>query len=440
MIDKLGEMGVTSDQAEQAFSQLNQKGLITDDMFKILSDSIKTLDDKTTNMSGSIDLSKQSIDDLYDTVLPQLQTQLGLSADEMVSLDTALMEAENSGGTAQDAFDNIMARAKELGINTESVAKIFAQVFPDSVKEMETKTKTSISSTNTFVKTGMGSISKATGTAMSGIQTATEKAMSAAQTKVKTSTENISSDSKTNWGNSASAVSTALGTMDTDTKDVMGKVMTTIQSYWSSVLINTNQIWEKASGKVDKETEKMKTYTESNLSGISDKIKRLFNVNLTSIGRETAQSFADGMKQVHLPTLTYYISEWRKHDLGGGKTSSTPVYKPNWYAKGGLFNGAQVIGIGEAGTEAVLPLENPRTMKKIADSIVSSSDGSMGLTKEEMTKAVAQGVAMAMSMNSGSKNPQYIMNSIILDGSEIAKAVTKAQNDTNSRFKPSPAY
>lgn len=440
LIDKLGEMGVTSDQAEQAFSQLNQKGLITDDMFKILSDSIKTLDDKTTNMSGSIDLSKQSIDDLYDTVLPQLQTQLGLSADEMVSLDTALMEAENSGGTAQDAFDNIMARAKELGINTESVAKIFAQVFPDSVKEMETKTKTSISSTNTFVKTGMGSISKATGTAMSGIQTATEKAMSAAQTKVKTSTENISSDSKTNWGNSASAVSTALGTMDTDTKDVMGKVMTTIQSYWSSVLINTNQIWEKASGKVDTETGKMKSYTETNLSGISDKIKRLFNVNLTSIGRETAQSFADGMKQVHLPTLTYYISEWRKHDLGGGRTSSTPVYKPNWYAKGGLFNGAQVIGIGEAGTEAVLPLENPRTMKKIADSIVSSSDGSMGLTKEEMTKAVAQGVAMAMSMNSGNKNPQYIMNSIILDGSEIAKAVTKAQNDTDSRFKPSPAY
>ena len=440
LIDKLGEMGVTSDQAEQAFSQLNQKGLITDDMFKTLSDSIKTLDDKTTNMSGSIDLSKQSIDDLYETVLPQLQTQLGLSADEMVSLDTALIEAENSGGTAQDAFDNIMARAKELGINTESVAKIFAQVFPDSVKEMETKTKTSIGSTNTFVKTGMGSISKATGTAMSGIQTATEKAMSAAQTKVKTSTENISSDSKTNWGNSASAVSTALGTMDTDTKDVMGKVMTTIQSYWSSVLINTNQIWEKASGKVDTETGKMKSYTETNLSGISDKIKRLFNVNLTSIGRETAQSFADGMKQVHLPTLTYYISEWRKHDLGGGRTSSTPVYKPNWYAKGGLFNGAQVIGIGEAGSEAVLPLENPRTMKKIADSIVSSSDGSMGLTKEEMAKAVAQGVAMAMSMNSGTKNPQYIMNSIILDGSEIAKAVSKAQNETNSRFNPSPAY
>lgn len=87
-------MGVTSDQAEQAFSSLYQQGLITDDMFDILSESIKTLGDNTTNMAGSIDLGKQSIDDLYNNVLPQLQVQLGLSADEMVQLDTALMEAK----------------------------------------------------------------------------------------------------------------------------------------------------------------------------------------------------------------------------------------------------------------------------------------------------------------------------------------------------------
>ena len=111
-----------------------------------------------------------------------------------------------------------------------------------------------------------------------------------------------------------------------------------------------------------------------------------------------------------------------------------------WYAKGGLFDTASVIGIGEKGKEAALPLENRRTMKAIADSIVSSSGGTMGLSKEELTQAVAQGVAMAMSMNGGNNAPQYIMNSITLDGSEIAKAVSKAQRDQNSRFQPSPAY
>ena len=224
LIDKLGEMGVTSDQAEQAFSALYQQGLITDDMFDILSESIKTLGDNTTNMAGSIDLGKQSIDDLYNNVLPQLQVQLGLSADEMVQLDTALMETENSGGTAQDAFNNIMARAKELGINTESVAKIFAQVFPDAVKETANRAEISMSSTQSSIETGMGAAATAVGTAMSGIQTDTEKAMSAAERAVLDSTSNISKDSDTNWGASEGYATDALSEIDQEAYDTMQRV------------------------------------------------------------------------------------------------------------------------------------------------------------------------------------------------------------------------
>lgn len=473
LIDKLSSMGVTSTQARLAFSSLHQQGLITDDMFNILAESIKTMSNNTSNMADSVDLGNKKIKDgspLYNKMkvaIGNVTNQLHQGSDAQTSMNNALDNVMDSGGTAQEAFKAIMSTAQALGLNTESVAKIFAEAFPEAVKVTESTAKNSFngmatsattnmgtvstavanasSSVSSKTKTGFGLANTAVSTAMAGMKKSTENTMPSIWSKIKNTNDDVKTNSKTNWGNSASAVSTALGTMDTDTKTIMGRVMSTIQSYWSSVLINTSQIWEKASGKVDTETGKMKTYIETNLSGISSKIESLFKIDLKSAGQNTAQSFADGMKLVTLPTLTYRISEWRKHNLGNGKTSSTPVYSPNWYypnwyAKGGLFNGAQVIGIGEAGSEAVLPLENPRTMKKIADSIVSSSDGSMGLTKEEMAKAVAQGVAMAMSMNSGNKNPQYIMNSIILDGSEIAKAVTKAQNDTDSRFKPSPAY
>lgn len=224
LIDKLGEMGVTSDQAEQAFSALYQQGLITDDMFDILSESIKTLGDNTTNMAGSIDLGKQSIDDLYDNVLPQLQTQLGLSADQVTSLDTALLETENAGGTAQDAFNNIMDRAEEMGLNTESVAKIFAQVFPDAVKETASSAEISMSSTQSSIETGMGAAATAVGTAMSGIQTDTEKAMSAAERAVSDSTSNISKDSDTNWGASEGYATDALSEIDQEAYDTMQRV------------------------------------------------------------------------------------------------------------------------------------------------------------------------------------------------------------------------
>lgn len=460
-IQKLGEYGVSAEDAKTILEKYGAQAGVSSGFLEDMTNKVVALGNGMSETDGKIDTSKIKISDLKDVLY-----QLSLKSDDFGgSYKTVWEQLDESKGTlsnSKDAFDLIYNSLKDMGVPLDEFDEMLKTEFPDAVITMETNAKNSFSGMATSAKTSMGTVTTAvsnasssvnrntkTGfglantavsTAMAGMKKSTESTMPSIWSKIKNTNDDVETNSKTNWGNSASAVSTALGTMDTDTKDVMGKVMTTIQSYWSSVLINTNQIWEKASGKVDTETGKMKSYTETNLSGISDKIKRLFNVNLTSIGRETAQSFADGMKQVHLPTLTYYISEWRKHDLGGGRTSSTPVYKPNWYAKGGLFNGAQVIGIGEAGTEAVLPLENPRTMKKIADSIVSSSDGSMGLTKEEMTKAVAQGVAMAMSMNSGSKNPQYIMNSIILDGSEIAKAVTKAQNDTNSRFKPSPAY
>lgn len=422
----LENLGISSDTFKQALKQaMEESDTATNSHVSNINEYIGT-------MGTEFDNAKSALERLSD--------QAVITPTQFDELSTVLQQQESSGATARAAFQALMDKMAEMGIDTRKVIKAFSEDVPKASSTMSKSVATASESVSSKTKTGFGLANTAVSTAMAGMKKSTESTMPSIWSKIKNTNDDVETNSKTNWGNSANAVSTALGTMDTDTKDVMGKVMTTIQSYWSSVLINTNQIWEKASGKVDTETGKMKTYTESNLSGISDKIKRLFNVNLTSIGRETAQSFADGMKQVHLPTLTYYISEWRKHDLGGGRTSSTPVYKPNWYAKGGLFNGAQVIGIGEAGSEAVLPLENPRTMKKIADSIVSSSDGSMGLTKEEMAKAVAQGVAMAMSMNGGNKNPQYIMNSIILDGSEIAKAVTKAQSDTDSRFKPSPAY
>lgn len=422
----LENLGISSDTFKQALKQaMEESDTATNSHVSNINEYIGTMGTEFDNAKSALE---------------RLSNQAVITPTQFDELSTVLQQQESSGATARAAFQALMDKMAEMGIDTGKVIKAFSEDVPKASSTMSKSVETATKSISSKSKTGFGIASAAVSTAMAGMKKSTESTMPSIWSKIKNTNDDVETNSKTNWGNSASAVSTALGTMDTDTRNVMGKVMTTIQSYWSSVLINTNQIWEKASGKVDTETENMKTYTESNLSGISDYITSLFKNDLTSIGRETAQSFANGMKQVHLPTLTYRISEWRKHNLGNGKTSSTPVYKPNWYAKGGLFNGAQVIGIGEAGSEAVLPLENPRTMKKIADSIVSSSDGSMGLTKEEMAKAVAQGVAMAMSMNSGNKNPQYIMNSIILDGSEIAKAVTKAQNDTDSRFKPSPAY
>lgn len=277
LIDKLGEMGVTSDQAEQAFSTLYQQGLITDDMFGILSESIKTLGDNTTNMAGSIDLSKQSIDDLYNNVLPQLQVQLGLSADEMVQLDTALMETENSGGTAQDAFNNIMARAKELGINTESVAKIFAQVFPDAVKETANSAEISMSSTQSSIETGMGAAATAVGTAMFGIQTDTEKAMSAAERAVSDSTGNISTDSEINWAAAEGFATGSVEEVGRTTYENMKAVYGVVSRYNASIKDDFDTNWGDSQNTVINAIQGMADEIERNGDRLASGVKNAFS-------------------------------------------------------------------------------------------------------------------------------------------------------------------
>lgn len=426
----LENLGISSDTFKQALKQAMEESDTS------TNSHVSNINEYIGTMGTEFDNAKSALERLSD--------QAVITPTQFDELSTVLQQQESSGATARAAFQALMDKMAEMGIDTRKVIKAFSEDVPKASSTMSKSVATASESVSSKTKTGFGLANAAVSTAMAGMKKSTESTMPSIWSKIKNTNDDVETNSKTNWGNSASAVSTALGTMDTDTKDVMGKVMTTIQSYWSSVLINTNQIWEKASGKVDTETGKMLTYAENNMSSVArvfSSIRKTINGNfsgLYSVGLNAMNDFKRGIESVHIktPHLQMNYTNWQEGNTHKWRWNSSV----DWYAKGGLFNGAQVIGIGEAGSEAVLPLENPRTMKKIADSIVSSSDGSMGLTKEEMTKAVAQGVAMAMSMNSGNKNPQYIMNSIILDGSEIAKAVTKAQNDTDSRFKPSPAY
>ena len=448
IIDKLGEMGVTSDQAEQAFSSLYQQGLITDDMFDILSESIKTLSDKSTNMAGSLNLSKYSVDELAE-VLPKLTTQLGLNSDQQTQLNTALYDMPNASGTAQGAYENIMATAKEMGLNTESVAKIFAETFPDAVqtaKESVSKQTSEIRwNTTRDFNDAAGAVTKATGqmksTAMSDYE--------AIHSKATESSQGVTTATATQWGSSAKEVSKNLDSMKQAANLKLGEMQKTVESHFSSQYNTMTKKWEKAAERItgrgqiidtldsvlSRKVPAMSKYFTQLANNISKSLNGLYNV-----GRNAAQELSNGLQSVHIKTPHIYMNS--SASASGNSMSYRWDSGVNWYAKGGLFKNASVIGVGEAGQEAVLPLENRKAMKSIADSIMSGYDGNMGLTKDEIMEAVERGVVTALMNNGGfgGSSPEYIMNSIKVNERELARIVTKAQNNTDYRMNPSPAY
>ena len=448
IIDKLGEMGVTSDQAEQAFSSLYQQGLITDDMFDILSESIKTLSDKSTNMAGSLNLSKYSVDELAE-VLPKLTTQLGLNSDQQTQLNTALYDMPNASGTAQGAYENIMATAKEMGLNTESVAKIFAETFPDAVqtaKESVSKQTSEIRwNTTRDFNDAAGAVTKATGqmksTAMSDYE--------AIHSKATESSQGVTTATATQWGSSAKEVSKNLDSMKQAANLKLGEMQKTVESHFSSQYNTMTKKWEKAAERItgrgqiidtldsvlSRKVPAMSKYFTQLANNISKSLNGLYNV-----GRNAAQELSNGLQSVHIKTPHIYMNS--SASASGNSMSYRWDSGVNWYAKGGLFKNASVIGVGEAGQEAVLPLENRKAMKSIADSIMSGYDGNMGLTKDEIMEAVERGVVTALMNNGGfgGSSPEYIMNSIKVNERELARIVTKAQNNTDYRMNPSPVY
>ena len=95
----------------------------------------------------------------------------------------------------------------------------------------------------------------------------------------------------------------------------------------------------------------------------------------------------DGFK-IKRPHLSWYTTEatgWVAKVLTAlGLPASIPHLDVSWYAKGGVINGASLIGVGENGAEAVVPLErNTQWISRVAAEMnrqsrnYSDSDGEM---------------------------------------------------------------
>lgn len=172
------------------------------------------------------------------------------------------------------------------------------------------------------------------------------------------------------------------------------------------------------------------------LNKLPNKVKSAIG-SLYRIGKEIIKTFISGFtsQSIKLPHIDW---DWRNISFGGFDIKA-PKFKLSWYKKGGLFDSASIIGVGEAGSEAVLPLENPKTMKMIADSIVGNSGGMVD--ESIIADAVERGVVVAMMNNSGNQPDINLYATLYTEDNEVlARSVAKGQARNNYRLKPSNAY
>ena len=77
------------------------------------------------------------------------------------------------------------------------------------------------------------------------------------------------------------------------------------------------------------------------VKGIVEKIKSFFPIKLGNL-------FTFKLPHINIGSKSVTV---------GDKTVTVPTFNIEWYAKGGIFNSPSLIGVGEAGPEAVVPLD-----------------------------------------------------------------------------------
>ena len=188
---------------------------------------------------------------------------------------------------------------------------------------------------------------------------------------------------------------------------------------------------------------------ESEISMLLENYKSAFEELLESL-KDSTYDFKDagagiinaiqsGLNSIDLQLPTIDVN-WDTYTYGDGGWFDLPSFSVSWNAKGGLFTDPSIIGVGEAGNEAVIPLTNRRTMGMIADAITANSSG-IGLDEQSLIDAVAQGYVRAMMANQNNQQQPIINVVCKTENDEVLfRAVERGRSSVQYRNNPTAQY
>lgn len=167
------------------------------------------------------------------------------------------------------------------------------------------------------------------------------------------------------------------------------------------------------------------SYLTSWLSGIPNRISNAIG-SLYSTGQQVMQSFADGMRSVHIPTPSMYISSWDYHDLGDGGSMSTPRFSVQWYARGGFPQNGEMFIAGEAGPEMVGRMGNRN--------VVANNDQITAGIRDAVIDGMMQ-VFLATNFGQSEQQAPVLELTIKQDSETAYKFVKKGEKKYKGRYQ-----
>ena len=209
------------------------------------------------------------------------------------------------------------------------------------------------------------------------------------------------------WNAIKTAVTTAVTNLKNNISNIFNAIKANVVSIWNSIKTTISNVWNAIKTKVSSTVNGIKNTVTTVFNAVKSAVSTTWNKIKESItkpinkAKDMVKAAIDKIKSIvnnaHLSLPHFKLPHFKigKGTLpwGIGGKGTPPSISVDWYAKGGIFDGASLIGVGEKGPEAVIPLDKLWTkMDKIAEgsgmNVVINVQAAPGMD----TKALAEEV------------------------------------------------
>lgn len=157
--------------------------------------------------------------------------------------------------------------------------------------------------------------------------------------KLKSIWNTIKTATVTAWNNVKTAITTPFTNAKNTISNLIDTVKTKVSNAWDTIKTKTQNAWNSVKDAILKPF----NWAKDKIESIIDTIKDFFPIKLGKI-----------FKGIKLP---HFDVEWSSIEAFGKTINYPSGFDIDWYKTGGIFDSPSVIGVGEAGPEAVVPLD-----------------------------------------------------------------------------------
>lgn len=132
-----------------------------------------------------------------------------------------------------------------------------------------------------------------------------------------------------------------------------------IAENWDAIKATALEVWNSLKSSLSGIWDGIKSTASNVWGGIKEAILspiRAAKETVLGIIDSIKNAFANLKIEIPRPKLPHVNVNWKSIGAGNAKVS-IPDFDLNWYKMGGIFDRPSVIGVGEAGKEAVIPLD-----------------------------------------------------------------------------------